>query len=290
MNLGKAIVVIINYTRYSLLSLLIIIPDANINRYQALVLHEESSEISYNFALLIHLNLQKRCVPLFPDNLEGNNGTCDAKFPCKHTPLISSSPRGAAAASYLNKLDLVSRCLSQAMESARDVPWPIHITWHHDVTIGRSDSLSIDIIVCVTLTATTETDDRKINQGWDTLFNFILCRPKWTDQFWDEKFTYTLDFYVFCFSRCIFEQSCFLKMNLFIFTISSVSMEEWTGLLFFNSFRPFLAITVTSRELRDRIRFRSMSILSTNCLKMKCYRYSRYHCYKLRVKYIKHRF
>lgn len=37
-------------------------------------------------------------------------------------PFILSSPRGEAAAAYLNKLELVSRCLNNAMDSARDVP------------------------------------------------------------------------------------------------------------------------------------------------------------------------
>lgn len=37
--------------------------------------------------------------------------------------LVSSTPRGEVAAAYLSKLELVSRCLSQAMEASRDVPW-----------------------------------------------------------------------------------------------------------------------------------------------------------------------
>lgn len=36
--------------------------------------------------------------------------------------LVSSTPRGEVAAAYLSKLELVSRCLSQAMEASRDVP------------------------------------------------------------------------------------------------------------------------------------------------------------------------
>ncbi|XP_075979991.1 uncharacterized protein LOC142979119 isoform X2 [Anticarsia gemmatalis] len=37
-------------------------------------------------------------------------------------PFILSSPRGEVAAAYLNKLELVSRCLNHAMDAARDVP------------------------------------------------------------------------------------------------------------------------------------------------------------------------
>ncbi|KAH9632391.1 hypothetical protein HF086_011891 [Spodoptera exigua] len=35
---------------------------------------------------------------------------------------LDSSPRGEVAAAYLNKLELVSRCLNHAMEASRDVP------------------------------------------------------------------------------------------------------------------------------------------------------------------------
>ncbi|XP_063895101.1 centromere-associated protein E [Helicoverpa armigera] len=37
-------------------------------------------------------------------------------------PFILSSPRGEVAAAYLNKLELVSRCLNHAMDASRDVP------------------------------------------------------------------------------------------------------------------------------------------------------------------------
>ncbi|KAJ0174412.1 hypothetical protein K1T71_009520 [Dendrolimus kikuchii] len=37
-------------------------------------------------------------------------------------PFVLSSPRGEVAAAYLNKLELVSRCLNQAMDASRDVP------------------------------------------------------------------------------------------------------------------------------------------------------------------------
>ncbi|KAM3956972.1 uncharacterized protein ACR2FA_009020 [Aphomia sociella] len=37
-------------------------------------------------------------------------------------PFILSSPRGEAATAYLNKLELVSRCLTRAMDASRDLP------------------------------------------------------------------------------------------------------------------------------------------------------------------------
>ncbi|KAF9413069.1 hypothetical protein HW555_008589 [Spodoptera exigua] len=40
----------------------------------------------------------------------------------QNDPFILSSPRGEVAAAYLNKLELVSRCLNHAMEASRDVP------------------------------------------------------------------------------------------------------------------------------------------------------------------------
>ncbi|XP_022822550.1 sporulation-specific protein 15 isoform X2 [Spodoptera litura] len=40
----------------------------------------------------------------------------------QNDPFILSSPRGEVAAAYLNKLELVSRCLNHAMDASRDVP------------------------------------------------------------------------------------------------------------------------------------------------------------------------
>ncbi|KAI5632466.1 sporulation-specific protein 15 isoform X1 [Phthorimaea operculella] len=40
----------------------------------------------------------------------------------REDPFMLSSPRGEMAAAYLNKLELVSRCLNHAMEGTRDAP------------------------------------------------------------------------------------------------------------------------------------------------------------------------